>query len=306
MKHQKTKRIIVLGRINTTLTMNVDDIPKPKEQVTAKNVLVTPGGKGSNQAVAASRLGGKVSFVTCLGTDDFGKRLLSFLKAEGIDTGLIKFSKNTPAGMAIVILDKNSENTIISIPGSERELLAEDIKKIRFTDNDIAVSQLALPKEVVLAYLKRAKSGGATTILNLAPRAKYDTTAFKFADYLIPNESEAAFFAGSAKMSQDPPKALKYARKIRSRPGQVVIVTLGGNGSIALAGKEIIRIPGIKVKAVDTQAAGDTFVGAFATAISENKGLRGALEFANKAAAICVQRHGAASSIPARKDVDKT
>ena len=119
MKHQKTKRIIVLGRINTTLTMNVEVIPKPKEQVTAKKVLITPGGKGSNQAVAARRLGGKVSLVTCLGTDDFGKKLLSFLKTEGIDTKLIRFSKNTPAGMAIVILDENSENTIISIPGSE-------------------------------------------------------------------------------------------------------------------------------------------------------------------------------------------
>lgn len=304
MKHQKTKRIIVLGRINTTLTMNVEVIPKPKEQVTAKKVLITPGGKGSNQAVAARRLGGKVSLVTCLGTDDFGKKLLSFLKTEGIDTKLIRFSKNTPAGMAIVILDENSENTIISIPGSERELLANDIKKIRFTDHDIVVSQLALPKEVVIAYLKKAKASGATTILNTAPRAKYDTTVFKFADYLIPNESEAAFFAGSTKVSQDPSEALEYARKIRARPEQVVIVTLGSNGSIALAGKEIIRIPGIKVKAVDTQAAGDTFVGAFATALSENKSLKNALEFANKAAAICVQRHGAASSIPTRNDVD--
>ena len=190
MKHQKTKRIIVLGRINTTLTMNVEVIPKPKEQVTAKKVLITPGGKGSNQAVAARRLGGKVSLVTCLGTDDFGKKLLSFLKTEGIDTKLIRFSKNTPAGMAIVILDENSENTIISIPGSERELLANDIKKIRFTDHDIVVSQLALPKEVVIAYLKKAKASGATTILNTAPRAKYDTTVFKFAATSYPTRAK--------------------------------------------------------------------------------------------------------------------
>lgn len=304
MKSPKTKRIIVLGRINTTMTLNVDAIPKPKEQITAKKALITPGGKGSNQAIAASRLGGNVSFVTCLGTDDFGEKLLSFLKAEGIDTKFIKFSKTTPAGMSIVILDKNSENTIISIPGSERELLAEDITKIKFTRHDIAVSQLALPEEVVLAYLKRAKAAGATTILNTAPRAKYDTKVFKFADYLIPNESEAAFFAGSTKVTQDPSEALGYARRMRASPSQVVIVTLGGNGSIALAGKEIIRILGIKVKAVDTQAAGDTFVGAFAAALSENKNLKGALEFANKAAAICVQRQGAASSVPTRKDVD--
>lgn len=302
MKQPMAKSIIVLGKISTDIKVDVDYIPEPKEQITAKRISYFPGGKGSNQAVAAKRLGGNVSLVTCIGTDYFGKNLLSFLKSEGLDTRYIKFSKTTPTGMAMILLDKNADNTIISIPGSERKLLPSSINAVKFSENNIALSQLGLPETVIIPFLKRAKANGSTTILNTAPRKKSGKKIFKFADYLIANESEAAFYAGSKRVSQDPKVALKYARRIRSRPKQIVIVTLGGNGLVAVAGEEVIRIPGIKVNVVDTSGAGDTFVGAFATALSEGMGLKESLEFANKAASITVQRPGASSS-PTRKEL---
>ncbi len=305
MKQPKAGRIIVLGRISTALTVLVESAPKPKEQIIAKSAAYTPGGKGANQAVAASRLGGKVSFVTCLGMDHLSKELLSFLKRERLDTSLVKFSKKTPAGMSIVMLDKNSDNTIISIPGSENDLLPDDVRSINFTNQDIAVSQFALPEDVVYVFIKKAKDSGATTVLNTAPRVKYGRKIFELSDYVIANESEAAFFVGSSKVSQDHNIALGYAKKLRLRHEQTVVVTLGGNGSITLSGNDSIRVPGIKVNVVDTQGAGDTFVGAFATALSERMKLKEAIEFANKAASISVQRHGAASSCPTRKEVEK-
>ena len=302
---QEHRRIVVLGRANTTMTVSVDRMPKAREQVIARNASYAPGGKGSNQAIAAKRLGAKVSFVTCLGRDYFGQKLLAFLRSEGIDTSAIKRTAKTPSGMSVVVIDKYSHNTIISIPGSESELNQRDIKRIRFEPGDIAISQLALSEGVVRSFLAKARAAGATTILNTAPKANFSRSTLGLADYLIANEREAAFFSASANASQDYHTALTHARKIRASQGQTVIVTLGDKGSLTLAGGESIVVRGIKVKALDTQAAGDTFVGAFSTALSQGMGLRSALLFANKAAALCVQKYGAASSIPSRDEVDR-
>jgi ribokinase len=304
MTNKSESRIIVLGRVSMALTVNLDSVPKPKEQITAKRITYIPGGKGSNQAVAANKLGGKASFVTCIGADKFGADLLSFLKSQGLDTSFIKTSKDTQTGTSIVMIDNNSDNTIISIPGSERELHPSDMHQIKFNKGDIAVTQLALAEEVLTKFLKKAKDSKATTILNCAPQNKVSKDLLKLADYIILNEREAAFFAGNMAVSQNHLVALDYAKKIRLREDQVIVVTLGSKGSVTLNGHEVIRIPGIKVDAIDTTGAGDTFVGAFATALSESMGLKQGLSFANKAAALCVQKHGAATSAPTRKEVD--
>ncbi len=297
-----TPRIFVLGRPNTTLTIPCERFPSRLEQVKAKEARKTPGGKGLNQAVAARRLGGSVYFITCIGADNFGRELLSFIKKEKINTKHAKIAKG-PSGLSLVFIDKSSGNTIISIPGSESMLKKSDINTIKFSSNDIAISQLSPSEELVRHFLSRARSEGAITILNAAPKSECSRKTLSNADYVIVNEDEAAHLAGSNSAPKNHESAIAYAKKIRSRSDQTIIVTLGRNGSAALSGEERIRIKGIKVRAVDTQAAGDTFVGALAVGLSESMDLYHAMKFANKASALAVQRFGATSSIPKRSDI---
>ena len=298
-----TPRIFVLGRPNTTLTIPCERFPNRLEQVRASKAMTSPGGKGLNQAVAARRLGGSVYFVTCIGADNFGIELLHFINKEKINTIHAKTAKG-PSGLSFVFIDKRSGNTIISVPGSESMLTKSDINKVKFRQNDIAISQLSPSPHLVSHFLSRAKSKGAIAILNAAPKSVCSRKTLANADYVIVNEAEAAHLAGSTTAPTNHKSAIAYAKKIRSWPGQTVIVTLGHKGSAALSGEEHIKIKGIKLKAVDTQAAGDTFVGAFAVGLSENMDLYHAMNFANRASALAVQRFGATSSIPKRSDLD--
>ena len=295
-------RIFVLGRPNTTLTIPCDRFPRPLAQVKAAQAKQSPGGKGLNQAVAAKRLGGSVYLVTCLGADNFGTELLKFIRREKISTQHIKSVKG-PSGLSIVFIDKDSGNTIISIPGSESTLSKRDIDKIDFRHSDIAISQLSPSEDIVRYFLSRASSSGAVTALNAAPRSACSRKTLLKADYVIVNEDEAAHLAGISRAPTGHKSAIDYARKIRTTANQTVIVTLGRKGSVALSGSELVRINGLKVKAVDTQAAGDTFVGAFAIGLSERMDLYHAMDFANRASALAVQKSGATSSIPKRSDV---
>ncbi len=296
-------RIFVLGRPNTTLTIPCERFPRPLEQVKASQARKSPGGKGLNQAVAAKRLGGSVYLVTCLGADNFGMELIDFIRKEKINTKYIKSVKG-PSGLSIVFIDKKSGNTIISIPGSESMLTKSDINKINFRRNDIAISQLSPSEDIARHFLSRAASKKAITILNAAPISQCSRKTLLNADYVIVNEAEAAHLAGIARPPTGHKSAMEYARKIRARPNQTIIVTLGSKGSAAISGSELVRINGIKVNAIDTQAAGDTFVGVLAAGLSENMDLYHAMDFANRASALAVQKSGATSSIPKRSDVE--
>lgn len=296
-------RIFVLGRPNTTLTVKCERFPNRLEQVKAAHIHASPGGKGLNQAVAAKRLGGDVHFVTRIGTDHFGKDLLGFVKKEGINAAHT-ITVNGPSGISLVIVDGKSGNTIISVPGSEVRLSKSDINGIKFGRNDIAISQLSPSEKIVAHFLSSARSSGATTILNAAPKSRCSSKTLSKADYIIVNEDEAAQLSRSSSKPTDYTSAIIQARKIRVRTDQIVIVTLGRIGSVAISGDQSVRIAGLKVKALDTQAAGDTFVGAFAVGISENMDLHSALTFANRASALAVQKFGATSSIPKRSEVD--
>ena len=302
IESRSTPRIFVLGRPNTTLTIPCERFPNRLEQVRAAQPSTSPGGKGLNQAVAAKRLGGSVYFVTCIGTDNFGLELLNFINKEKINTNHVKTAKG-PSGLSLVFIDKGSGNTIISIPGSESMLTKDDINKVKFRRNDIAISQLSPSEAIVRHFLSRAKSKGAITLLNAAPKSECSRKTLVNADYVVVNEFEAAYLAGRIAAPASHESAIAYAKMIRSGYGQTVIVTLGHKGSVALSGEERVRINGIKVKAVDTQAAGDTFVGAFAVGLSENMDLYHAMDFANSASALAVQRLGATPSIPKRSDL---
>lgn len=298
------KRVIVVGSINMDIVVSADRHPKPGETVVGNDIHFIPGGKGANQAVAASRLGGLVSLVGKIGHDTFGEKLQAFLKNEKLDLTGLTVSAEIPTGTALIVVDRKSENTIVVVPGCNRELSIKDLDSVHLTGNEIVVSQFEIPQDVITELFKRANKAGATTILNPAPAAHCSTELFARTDYLIVNETELGFFTGNLRGSDDIHTLAGEAHKLRARSGQIVIVTLGAGGVISVSASDLIEVAGHKVNAIDTTAAGDCFIGGFAVALSESMGIRAALEFANAAAAISVQRLGASSSLPLRTEVE--
>jgi ribokinase len=297
------KRIVVAGSINMDIVVQAQRHPRPGETVLGDDLHFIPGGKGANQAVAASRLGGEVSLVATTGKDSFADTLRSFLSEERMDPQYVSSVTDTPTGTALIVVDKDSENAIVVVPGSNGRLSFEDIDKVDLTDRDIAVSQFETPLDVVARFLTNAREANALTILNPAPAMECPPDLLGLADYLIVNETEAAFFVGREDPPHDAVSAIELAARIRTDERQSVVVTLGAAGAV-LAGRRTASVVGHDVQAVDTTGAGDCFVGAFAVALSEGQTEEEALEFANVSAAVSVQRLGASASLPRRRDVE--
>ncbi len=296
-------KIVVVGSINMDVVTRTDKMPKPGETVLGDSLHFILGGKGSNQAIAASRLNGNVEFIGRVGEDDFGRSIYEVLKKEKMKVDGIRFTKGTPTGTAIICVDKDSQNSIVVVLGSNAKVSADDVSSIKLGSSDILLSQFEIPQETILSLFKRAKIAGAKTILNPAPAAKCSKELLILADYLIVNEHEVAFFANKT-VTEDIETIKNYANKVKARKDQTIIVTLGAKGALCINQHGEVRVEGIKVNAIDTTAAGDCFAGAFAVALSEQKSLNDALSFANKAAALSVQRLGASSSLPVRSEVD--
>lgn len=296
-------QITIAGSINMDIVAQTTRHPKPGETVFGTDVHFIPGGKGANQAVAASRLGGNVRILGKIGEDAFGETLQRFLRSEQLNLDGVT-SSEAPTGTALIVVDENSENTIVVIPGSNAKLSINDLDVVELAQSEIVVSQFEIPQQVIHALFKRARAAGAITILNPAPAAPCPRGLLALTDYLIVNETELAFYVDRELVEGDKDGVVSLARKVRVNSDQVVIVTLGAKGAICIYGDELIEISSHKVKAIDTTGAGDCFVGALAVAISEEKSLKSALEFANAAAAISVQRLGASASLPTRAEVD--
>lgn len=296
-------RIVVIGSINMDIVSIMDRLPKPGETVFGKELQYIPGGKGANQAVAACRLGGKVEMIGRVGSDEFGQALRNFLKGEGIGIKKVNYTKGTPTGTAMVWINGSSQNSIVVMSGSNGKVTERDAIDLGLKEDDIVVSQFEIPNDTIFAAFKEAKSKGARTVLNLAPAVNCPSELLALADYMILNEHEAAFFSGS-ELAGDLDTVKRYAKKLQTRADQAVIITMGAEGAFCGRGAEEVRVEGVKVNAVDTTAAGDCFTGAFAVALSEHKSLTDSLGFANRAAAISVQRIGASSSLPTRKEMD--
>ncbi len=277
--------------------------PRPGETVKGTDFSYIPGGKGSNQAVAAHRLGGDVSLVGKIGNDAFGKSLLDFYNTEKMNTGHIVTDENCVTGAAFVAVDETSENVIYVSGGANDKLSVQYAETISFDSESLVISTLETPLEVTEAIFKKAKESGATTILNAAPANTKASSTFPYLDYLIVNELELASFANSQPSSKKE-HVLESIEKV-SNGTLNVICTLGSTGVVGKVNEDTIEVSGIKVDAVDTTGAGDCFVGAFAVALSEGKEITQALEFANKAASISVQKVGAAVSMPRREDVNR-
>ncbi|MCS3728061.1 ribokinase [Bradyrhizobium betae] len=296
-------RVFVAGSINMDVVATADRHPKVGETVAGRQVLYFPGGKGANQAVAASRLGAQTTLIGRLGKDSFGAELKAFLGDQGIDLGYLQETAEAHTGTAIITVAA-SDNTIVVIPGTNALVGADDVRVVPLLKGDVAVSQFEIPLPTIAAFFQRAREAGATTVLNPAPAQAMSRELLALVDVLVLNETELGFLAG-VELSEDDSAAriIEVARQLQARADQTICVTLGKRGVLALAASEEFAVPGRAVKAVDTTGAGDCFVGALAAQLADEVALRAALAFANAAASISVQRMGAGPSMPTAAEV---
>jgi len=297
-------RVFVAGSINMDVVATADRHPKVGETVAGNAVLYFPGGKGANQAVASAKLGASTTLIGRLGQDAFGDELKAFLATEGIDLSFVRQTAGAHTGTAIITVAK-ADNTIVVIPGANALVDAADVAGVMLGKGDIAVSQFEIPLATIDAFLERARTAGAMTILNPAPALTFDRKLLDLVDALVLNETELGLLAGGGvRESADDARFIDAARSLQTSPDQTICVTLGQRGVVALVGGAPLIIPGRMVAAIDTTGAGDCFVGALASQLADGAAMRDALEYANAAASICVQRMGAAPSMPTAEEVE--
>jgi ribokinase len=297
-------RVFVAGSINMDVVTTADRHPRVGETVVGNAVLYFPGGKGANQAVAAAKLGAPVTLISRVGADAFGQELKAFLAAQTIDLSFVKDTAGAHTGTAIITI-ANADNTIVVVPGANALVSAEDVSTPVLAKGDVAVSQFEIPLPAITAFFRRARAAGATTILNPAPAMQFGAELLDLVDILILNETELGFLTGTElRDTDDNAKFVDAARSLQTDEDQVVCVTLGRRGIVALIDGRQHTDLGRVVKAVDSTGAGDCFVGAVAALLADGQPLRGALGYANVAASICVQRMGAAPSMPSVAEVN--
>jgi ribokinase len=299
------KWVTVLGSFVADLAFRTNRIPVWGETLMGNEFKLGPGGKGSNQAVAAARAGGRVSFISKLGPDPFGDMARALYKSEGIDTQFL-FTTQSATGAAAIIIDAHKgENAIIVVPGACFEVTAEEVDQARalIAGSAIFVAQLELPLPVVEHGLTLAHSLGVPTILNPAPAAPLPESIYRHIDYITPNESEAAALTGVPVSTVA--DAEKAADAFLARGVPNAIITLGAQGVFVKNAQVRAHVPAVNAgKVVETTGAGDAFNGGFAVALSEGMGLVEAARFGCAAAGISITRPGTAPSMPTRAEID--
>lgn len=291
-------KIVVVGSSNTDMVVKVPHIPAPGETILGSDFMIIPGGKGANQAVAAARAGADVTFITCVSDDTFGNQSIQNYRQEGIDTSYIKVNPGTHSGIALINVAANGENSISVAPGANSFLMPEDIMayKEAFSGAQYILVQLEIPLKTVEAVIELAEDEGIPLILNPAPATSVNESLYRKISVLTPNETEAAILTGRQNFSdEDIPE---MANVLFNKGTKTVILTLGSKGVYLRSEGFAGIIPGYKVKAVDTTAAGDVFNGALAAALAGGMALEQAVDFAQKAASISVTRIGAQPSAP--------
>lgn len=295
-------RVFVAGSINMDVVATAGRHPKVGETVAGTAVHYFPGGKGANQAVASAKLGTPTTLIGRLGTDAFGEQLRSFLAAQAVDLTHVKDTAEAHTGTAIITVAE-ADNTIVVVPGANALVSAEDVTAAALAKGDIAVSQFEIPQATIHAFFRRARAAGATTILNPAPALPFGKDLLDLVDILILNETELGYLTGVELHDNDDPARFLEAAQPLQGSGRIICVTLGKRGVLALIDGQPSLVAGRAVKAVDTTGAGDCFVGALASRLANGMATREALDYANAAASICVQRMGAAPSMPTAAEV---
>jgi ribokinase len=297
------KKVIVAGSINMDIVALTENHPKVGETVFGSDLKYFPGGKGANQAVSASKLGGKTTMVGMVGSDGFGKELVKFLEEKGIKNQ-IGIKPGIPTGTALITVSTvTSNNTIVVVPGANFHLTEKEVEKIEIAKGDILVCQFEIPIDTIKAFFKKGKEVGTINILNPAPAKLISKELLALVDILILNETELEILSESKIDIRDENSISNAVYKI-IHGKQSIIVTLGEKGAIGFIKETIVKVEGKKVKAVDTTGAGDCFVGAIAAKLSNDSSLTDAIEFANVASSICVTRQGAGPSMPTLNEVN--
>ncbi|MGL5122704.1 MAG: ribokinase [Fusobacteriaceae bacterium] len=296
------KNIIVIGSINMDLVTLCERVPRGGETLFGKEFFQIPGGKGANQAVAMGKLGSQVTMLGKIGNDILGKELLQSMKKNGVNIDNIEKTSGS-SGIAKIIVEKNGENRILVVPGANGKVDIEYINRHieLLKKSDYIVAQLEIPIETVKYVFNKAHELKKITILNPAPAIELDDEIIKYSDYIIPNETELEILSG-VKITDD--DSIKIAANILIKKGvKNLIITLGSKGSRIINKELDIFIPAHKVTALDTTAAGDSFIGGFLNGISLGLSLKEAVERGTTVAGISVTRRGAQTSLPTLKEV---
>jgi ribokinase len=298
-------RVLVVGSANVDFTVALARLPKPGETVTDGTLLVARGGKGANQAVAARRLGADVRLLACVGDDASGREVRQALADEGIGVGAVRATGEAATGTALIVVDAEGRNQIAVAPGANRALGVGDVEQrdADFAWAEIVVCSLEVPVATARRALQCARRHGALTILNPAPRPERGLDFLDVADYVTPNEVEAADLSGLPVGDLD--AAARAAEALRARGARHAVLTLGAAGTLAHGPEGRVHVPAFTVAVVDTTGAGDAFNGALAVALAERRGMAEALTFACAAAGLACTRRGAQTSLPTRGDVDR-
>ena len=295
--------ITVLGIFVADISFSGNKLPRTGETILGDSYNIGPGGKGCNQAIAISRLGGRVNFISKLGDDDYGKLAIDKLKKDNIDTSNIIISSKHKTGVAGIHVDRNTgKNAITVVRGAPSSLTINEIDTNLFKQSKIFLTQLEIPTDVTLHCLKAAKEYGLTNILNPAPARELSNDFFKLIDYFTPNETEAEFYTGVKINNENDAKV--SAKKLIEMGIKKVIITLGEKGLLYSDGKEEIYMKATADKAVDTTGAGDAFNGGFSFALLKGKKIKECLEIANKVAVLSTTKLGAGDSMPTLKDIN--
>ena len=297
--------ICVVGGINMDLVVQVPHIPRPGETVHGGELARFPGGKGANQAVAASRLGASVTLAGQVGADAFGGELLDTLAAAGVATAGVRRVPDASTGVALISVASDGQNAIVVAPGANmawNQAAVADVERA-VAGCRLLVLNLEVPPAVIARAIRAAKRGGAQVILNPAPYRSGDEACFGEVDLFVPNQVEAACFAGVA------PDAVTdwvaVGRRLRQLGHRTVIITLADEGSVIIGDDGATRVPSFSVPVVDTRAAGDAFVGGLAAALLRDPPMADAVRFANACGAMAVTRAGAQPSLPQRAEVER-
>ena len=301
--------ICVFGIFVADICFFADSIPVAGQTILGDKYLIGPGGKGSNQAIAAARAGGEVSFISKVGRDNYADLAISLYKDSGINYDGLEIEENESTGSAGILINrKTGENAINVVPGAAgtigKNLIDKNLSIIK--DSTIFLTQLETPKDVTLYALKEAKSQNCITILNPAPSSEIPDDYFQYIDFFTPNETEASFYFNKPVKNEDD---CKVAGKYFLEKGvKNILITLGEKGCYFKNSDEEFLMPASKLNkpVVDTTGAGDAFNGALSVALSQNKTYKQSIEFANLVAGISVTREGAANSMPTKKEIEES
>ncbi|WP_252223588.1 MULTISPECIES: ribokinase [unclassified Clostridium] len=302
-------KICVLGSMNMDLVMKIKDMPKSGETILSKSYEKIPGGKGANQAVAAKRSGAYVSMIAKIGKDDYGRTLRDELKNDNINIDCVFEDDSNATGTAMIMVADTGNNSIIVNPGSNMSINEKEIDSTldRIKESDILIAQFETPEEMSLRAFKNAKENEKITILNPAPAKKIKDELLAVTDIIVPNETEAEVLTGITVENVEDAK--KAAKVFMDKGVKFVIITMGSKGA-AVIGKDFCElVPAYKVNAIDTTAAGDSFIGGLSTKLNPNEitkeNLLMSVKFGNMVSSIAVQREGAQPSIPYKEEVIK-